>query len=156
MLPSAITTLFRGSAAPLEHPQLRPLPYAQDFGPGFYCTESRDEARRRALCFNSGCISVYRFQPSADLRVLRFDSITSDWLGFIAACRASLHHDYDIVEGPMIDASIAYFVHAALAGDLPRSVVLALAATRHPAHQISFHSEKALAALTFLSCEPVT
>lgn len=156
MLSSAFTTLYRGSAAPLEHPQLRLLPYAQDFGPGFYCTASRDEARRRALCFDSSCISTYRFQTSADLRILRFDSITSGWLDFIAACRAGHHHDYDIVEGPMIDASIAYFVNAALAGDLPRSVVLALAATRHPARQVSFHTEKALATLTFLSCEPVT
>lgn len=35
------------------------------------------------------------------LSVLKFDSMTDEWLDFIAWCRSGKTHQYDIVEGPM-------------------------------------------------------
>ena len=74
---------------------------------------------------------------------------------FIAQCRSGHHHNYDIVEGPMADDSIWNFVNGYLAGDIPQSVFLEFARFRHPTHQVSFHTPRALACLTFLRCEEV-
>ncbi|ERI65785.1 hypothetical protein HMPREF1548_06392 [Clostridium sp. KLE 1755] len=38
--------------------------------------------------------------------VLKFESMTDEWLDFIAACRKGEMHRYDIVEGPMANDTI--------------------------------------------------
>ena len=67
----------------------------------------------------------------------------------IVACRSGIPHNYDIVEGPMADDTIFNYVQSYTDGEISRAAFWELARFKHPTHQISFHTARALAALTF-------
>ena len=67
----------------------------------------------------------------------------------IVACRSGVPHNYDIVEGPMADDTIFNYVQSYTDGEISRAAFWELARFKHPTHQISFHTARALAALTF-------
>ena len=67
----------------------------------------------------------------------------------MVACRTGATHAYDVVEGPMADDTIFNYVQSFLDGEISRAAFWALAKFKYPMHQISFHTEKALAALRF-------
>ena len=83
------------------------------------------------------------------------DGQTAGWLDFIGKCRAGYIHDYDIVEGPMADDTVWNFVNDFLNGDISREVFWAYAKFKHPTHQISFHSIRALGCLRFERSENI-
>lgn len=72
-----------------------------------------------------------------------------EWLDFIAACRNGLIHDYDIVEGPLADDTVWNYVNDFLAWEITRNIFWELAKFKFPAHQMSFHTLKALDCLKF-------
>ena len=80
---------------------------------------------------------------------LKFDEMSDEWLDFIAQCRDGQIHDYDIVEGPMADDTIWNFVNEYLNGNISREVFWEYAKFKHPTHQMSFHTLKALNCLKF-------
>ena len=84
-----------------------------------------------------------------ELNIKKFEKMTDEWLDFIADCRAGKVHEYDIVEGPMADDTIWNFVNDFLNGNISRSVFWEYAKFKHPTHQISFHSLRALECLEF-------
>ena len=148
--------LYHGSSVPVEHPEIRKSVYTKDFSWGFYCTKSIVQAKRWAIRnTGKGCLNIYRYQMEDTLHLLQFDEVNASWLDFIAQCRSGHHHNYDIVEGPMADDSIWNFVNGYLAGDIPQSVFLEFARFRHPTHQVSFHTHRALDCLTILRCAEV-
>lgn len=122
--------LYHGSRQIVECPEIRITRFHKDFYYGFYCTMSREQAKRWAVRYNNvGVINEYMYNPDETLKILRFSEMTEEWLDFIVSCRLGKSHTYDIVEGPM-------------------------AKFKRPTHQISFHTEKALSTLTFLKgCE---
>ena len=76
--------------------------------------------------------------------------LTNEWLDFIVACRSGKSHAYDIVEGPMADDTIFNYVQNYIDGTISREAFWALAKFKHPTHQISFHTERALQTLRFV------
>jgi hypothetical protein len=64
-------------------------------------------------------------------------------------------HNYDIVEGPMADDTIFNYVQNFSDGKISREAFWSLAKFKHPTHQISFHTEKALKTLSFISASEV-
>lgn len=143
-------TLFHGSRIEVEYPEIRVQKYHKDFFWGFYCTVMEEQAARWAVRFGkAGVVNVYSFDDGAELSVKRFPEMTDEWLDFIAACRNGTPHSYDVVEGPMSDDTIFNYVQSFLDGEISRAAFWELAKFKHPTHQISFHSAKALAALKF-------
>lgn len=142
-------TLYHGSRVVVKQPEIRIQRFHKDFYWGFYCTELEKQAVRWATRYGSGIVNVYRFQETEQLRVKRFETMDDQWLDFIAACRSGRSHDYDIVEGPMADDTIFNYVQSYLDGEISREAFWALAKFKYPTHQISFHTARALAALTF-------
>ena len=41
-----------------------------------------------------------------NLKILKFDNMTEEWLDFVIDRRKGIEHEYDIVEGPMADDTI--------------------------------------------------
>lgn len=148
-------TLFHGSGVTVESPEVRVYGYAKDFGFGFYCTKSYKQAVRWAQRHKNSrkgevpTVNLYTYVPNGNLRCKVFEQMSDDWLDFIAACRNGESHDYDIVEGPMADDEVWDYVEDFLNGTITREAFWALAAFKQPTHQISFHTEAALACLTF-------
>ena len=142
--------LYHASKEIVRYPEIRKAKYTKDFSWGFYCTNNMEQAIRWA---NRGMgepiINYYEYKPNKNLNILKFSEISDEWLDFIAACRNGAPHPYDIVEGPMADDEVWDYVEDFLSGTITREAFWALAAFKHPTHQISFHTEAALQCLTF-------
>ena len=78
-----------------------------------------------------------------------YDSGALSWK-FIAACRAGEIHGYDIVEGPMADDTIWNYVNDFVAGIISRQAFWELAKFKHPTHQLSFHTLRAIDCLRYV------
>ena len=148
--------LYHGSGTVVEFPEVRKTKYTKDFSWGFYCTKSYEQAFRWAeRRHEEGIVNIYSYIPNGELKVLSFMEMTDEWLDFIAECRAGKIHDYDIVEGPMADDTIWNFVNEYLNGNISREVFWEYAKFKHPTHQMSFHSLKALDCLKFERSERI-
>ena len=143
--------VYHGSSQIVETPEIRIAKYNKDFYFGFYCTIMRQQAQRWATRFGTkGYINIYEYVPNDDLRMLKFEKMTEEWLDFIVACRSGKVHDYDIVEGPMADDTIYNYVQGFIDGKFSRAAFWELAKFKYPTHQISFHTVRALTTLKFL------
>lgn len=148
--------LYHGSDEIVEFPEIRKSKYVKNFSWGFYCTNNYDQAFRWAKKNrNKGIVNIYSFQPSENLKVKRFKEMTDEWLDFIAQCRLGAVHDYDIVEGPMADDTVWNYVNDFLNQEISRTAFWEIAKFKHPTHQISFHTLRALNCLKFEGSEIV-
>ncbi len=143
--------LYHGSKEIVRVPEIRIPKYNKDFYIGFYCTLYADQAVRWATRFNgTGYLNEYEYTPNDSLKVKKFSGMSEEWLDFIVDCRLGKSHDFDIVEGPMANDTIFNYVQNFVDGKISREAFWALAKFKHPTHQISFHTMKALETLTFL------
>lgn len=143
--------LYHGSNVLVEFPEIRTARYHKDFYYGFYCTLYQEQARRWAVRFTGhGVISEFRYVPDPSLKTKIFSGMTEEWLDFIVACRLGKAHGYDIVEGPMANDTIFNYVQNFADGKITRAAFWELAKFKRPTHQISFHTARALGALTFV------
>ena len=148
--------LYHGSREIVGFPEIRIQKYNKDFYFGFYCTTYEEQAKRWATRFlGKGYVNRYIYTPNPQLKVKIFPEMTEEWLDFIAACRLGKQHDYDIVEGPMADDTIFNYVQNFVDGKISREAFWSLAKFKKPTHQISFHTARALATLTFDGWEAV-
>ena len=110
-----------------------------------------EQAVRWATRFDGvGYLNEYLYTPNERLKVKRFPEMTEEWLDFIVQCRLGNPHDYDIVEGPMANDTIFNYVQNFVDGKISREAFWALAKFKHPTHQISFHTARALTTLSFV------
>ena len=143
--------LYHGSRQTVEFPEIRIAKYHKDFYFGFYCTLLSEQAKRWAIRYTGkGILNEYRYTPNPSLHMLVFPEMTEEWLDFIVACRLGNSHPYDIVEGPMANDTIFNYVQNFVDGQISRAAFWELAKFKHPTHQISFHTARALATLEFL------
>ena len=146
-------TLYYGYATPITEPKIIQTPYTKDFGQGFYCTCDFTQAARWAIVgHRDGAVNVYEYTEPTLLKIKKFPEMSDEWLDFIAAGRAGKSHNYDIVEGPMVDDTIWSYVNDFLDGDISREAFWALAKNKRPVRQVSFHTTKSLESLTFVKC----
>ena len=142
--------IYHGSIDIVKYPEIRVTKYNKDFYFGFYCTLYREQAERWATRFGDGYVNVYEYTENPNLRVLKFEEMTEEWLDFIAVCRNGTPHSYDIVEGPMADDQIFNYVQDFIDEKISREQFWSLAKFKKPTHQISFHTIEALKTLEFL------
>lgn len=148
--------VYHGSSQIVETPEIRIAKFNKDFYFGFYCTVMKEQAKRWAVRYGeSGYISIYEYVPNDNLKTLKFEKMTEEWLDFIVDCRTGKAHAYDIVEGPMADDTIYNYVQGFIDGKYSRAAFWELAKFKYPTHQISFHTARALATLKFLEGVPV-
>ena len=143
--------IFHGSKEIIKKPEVRKSKYNKDFYFGFYCTLYKEQALRWAVRMDGkGIINEYEYHTNSNLKILKFDEMTEEWLDFIAACRNGAKHNYDIVEGPMADDQIYNYIQNFIDGTISREAFWNLAKFKKPTHQISFHTAEALKTLTFI------
>ena len=148
--------VYHGGSQIVETPEIRITRFNKDFYFGFYCTIMRKQAERWATRYGKmGYVNLHEYCPDERLKMLKFDKMTEEWLDFIAACRIGKAHDYDIVEGPMADDTIFNYVQGFIDGKYSRTAFWELAKFKHPTHQISFHTARALTTLKFMEGIPV-
>ena len=86
--------LYHGSIAVIEKPVFGKGNPGNDFGPGFYCTESENLAKEWACAFGySGYANSYTLDVSG-LRILRIEEMSvMEWLSVLLENRAVTIHD---------------------------------------------------------------
>lgn len=150
--------LYHGSLEIVTEPVVRATKFYKDFGWGFYCTDVKKQAYKWVIrrISEKGVVNFYSYVENTDLKILKFEGLTDEWLDFIASCRAGNQHDYDIVEGAMADDVIWDWVSDFLDGTVSRTAFWELVKFRHPTHQISFHTPRALQCLKYTGYEFIT
>ena len=145
----AKTLIYHGSYTEIQNPKIIVGRHTKDFGFGFYCTVIREQAERWAKRFNTPVINVYSVLFDTSLDILEFETMTDEWLDFIANRRSGTPHKYDIVIGAMADDQIYNYIADYLDGVLSRDQFWSLAKFKYPTHQIAFCSQCALQCLHF-------
>ena len=143
-------TLYHGSKDIVEYPEIRKARFNKDFYFGFYCTNIEKQAERWATRYGEkGYINRYEYTENTELKILRFEKMTEEWLDFIISCRSGQAHQYDIVEGPMADDQIWNYVEEFMNGHISRNAFWELVKFNYPTHQIVFCNQQALACIRF-------
>lgn len=144
-------TVYHGSNQIVSEPKILTQGFYKDFGYGFYCTNIQKQAERWALTKNKKhIVNVYEYTSNDELKNLKFEKMTDEWLDFIAACRNGVEHTYDIVEGPMADDQVWDYVEDFLNGTISREAFWELVKFKYPTHQILFSSNPSLSTLNFI------
>lgn len=141
----------------MEKPVVKQGKFTKDFGNGFYCTEIKEQAVRWAMKFNTPIVSSYDYSENNEnnLNILRFNTMSEEWLDFIVNYRNGKIHNYDIVIGAMADDQIYNYINDYVRGIIPREAFWLLVKFKYPTHQIVFCTEKALKCISFLNSEEV-
>ena len=147
--------VYHGGYCEITKPEIRKGKYTKDFGDGFYCTQLEEQAKRWSSKYKTPVITSFKYTQTQAAAILKFDSMTEEWLDFIAACRAGTPHNHDIIIGAMANDQVYNFINDFIDGIISREAFWALAKFKHPTHQIAFCTEKALSSLRFLSSKEV-
>ena len=147
--------IFHGSYTVVEQPKIVKGRFTKDFGEGFYCTELKRQAVKWAQRYDTPVLNVYEYVENKTLNILKFDSLTDEWLDFIVACRNGVTHGYDIVVGAMANDQVYNYVSDFINGVLTREQFWVLAKFKYPTQQINFCSTEALKCITFKTAEEV-
>jgi len=134
-----------------------------DFGDGFYLTEIREQAeawaRRKYKSLRKyypnakAIVNVYELDRERvinDFKYKFFPTTTDEWLDFIKDCRNNEEHYFDIVEGPMADDQIYFFVNDYLTGRITREQFWEKALFNKYTHQVMIRND-ALRCLKFIN-----
>lgn len=142
--------IFHGSGMIVEKPEVLISGYYKDFGYGFYCTNIEKQAKRWALTKRPGhIVNLYNYNEKSSLNILKFDSMTDEWLEFVVNCRRGISHSYDIVEGPMADDTIWDYIEDYIDGIITKEAFWVLVKFKYPTHQIVFCNDKSLECLEY-------
>lgn len=148
--------LYHGSFLEIAKPDLVHSRPNVDFGRGFYVTPLYEQAAKWCGKFKhrgkDGIISRYEYDESreAELKTLKFDSYSGEWLDFILNCRSGKDlTDYDLVVGGVANDKVFNTVELFFDGLIDKTEAISRLRYEKPNLQICFRTEKALSLLRF-------
>lgn len=154
--------LYHGSYLEIPQPDLAHSRANVDFGPGFYVTPIYEQAEKWCGRFRrrgkDGVVSRYRFEDGweAQLKVLKFDAYTEEWLDFILSCRTGKDTtDFDLVVGGVANDRVFNTVELFFDGLIDKTEAIHRLRYEKPNLQLCFRTEKALTLLAFEGSERV-
>lgn len=154
--------LYHGSYLEIPQPDLAHSRANVDFGPGFYVAPIYEQAEKWCGRFRrrgkDGVVSRYRFEDGreAQLKVLKFDAYTEEWLDFILSCRTGKDTtDFDLVVGGVANDRVFNTVELFFDGLIDKTEAIRRLRYEKPNLQLCFRTEKALALLAFEGSERV-
>ena len=152
--------LFHGSTVTVKRPNIQKGRKATDFGKGFYTTTNFEQAKKWCNRFKrrgkEGIVSRYTFDEESckDLKVLKFETYSEDWLDFILNCRSGQDGtDYDLVVGGVANDQVFNTVELYFDGFIDKAEAIKRLQYEKPNLQIAFQTIKALSYLKFEGSE---
>jgi hypothetical protein len=151
--------LYHGTNIEIGCIDLAKCPPDRDFGQGFYTTNIKHHAERRAqetVRRFKGLVTVIEFDFDFDeiisanptLRVKRFSTVNEEWARFVMSNRLRKEndpgHEYDIVEGPVANDKMFRQFQLFLTNRIQLSEFIKSLTFREATHQIAFCSEAAI------------
>ena len=154
--------LYHGGAVEVSNPDLEHSRRAVDFGPGFYVTPIFEQAKRwsekRKRRMGTAVVSRYEFDESAavNLKMLRFESYSEEWLDFVVKCRALQDDsDWDIVSGGVANDKVFDTLEAFFDGFATKAQTINRLRMETPNLQLCFRTLVALQTLRFVGSEQI-
>ena len=145
---------------PVDAPDLKHSRTKLDFGIAFYTTPLHEQALKWCNRFNKPgqdrFVSLYEFDESAfsDLKILRFDEYSEEWLDFIVRCRKGEDiSDWDLVIGSVANDRVFNTVELFLDGLIDKTNAIGRLKFEKPNLQIAFRTPRSLLYLHFLESE---
>ena len=152
--------LYHGSYVEVVKPDLVYSRSNVDFGCGFYVTPLREQAVKWCGKFNrrgrERIISSYVYDVCREneLKILKFDSYSEEWLDFILNCRREKDTtDYDLIVGGVANDRVFNTVELFFDGLIDKTEAINRLRYEKPNLQICFRTEKALSLLHFEGSE---
>ena len=147
--------LYHGSKNIVESPEIRVTKYNKDFYFGFYCTNIEKQAERWATRYGEkGYINRYEYTENTELKILKFEKMTEEWLDFILNCRSGQDGtDYDLVVGGVANDKVFNTVELYFDGFIDKAEAIKRLQYEKPNLQIAFRTTKALSYLKFEGSE---
>ncbi|MDR0874243.1 MAG: DUF3990 domain-containing protein [Prevotellaceae bacterium] len=153
--------VYHGSYTPIEDIDLSKCQLNKDFGQGFYVTKYRAQAESWAEISgknhdNEGFVTEFTYYDTAFTenlyKVKHFEAYNDEWLDFVIMNRNPFSpnpaHDYDIVEGPVVDDKVQRRITRYLDGEMTREEFFRqLTKYPEPTHQICFCTQRSLLVL---------
>ena len=143
--------LYHGSYLEITKPDLNHSRSNVDFGRGFYVTPLYEQAAKWCGKFKrrgkDGIISRYTFDENMEkeLKTLKFNSYSEDWLNFILNCRSEKDlTDYDLVIGGVANDKVFNTVELYLDNLIDKKEAIRRLRYEKPNLQICFRTQKAL------------
>lgn len=154
--------LYHGSFLEIKNPDLVHSRPTVDFGRGFYVTPLYEQAAKWCSKFKrrgkSGIVSSYVYDEGREneLKTLKFDSYSEEWLDFILNCRRGKDStDYDLVTGGIANDKVFNTVELFFDGLIDKMEAINRLRYEKPNLQICFRTEKALSLLQFEGSEVI-
>ena len=154
--------LYHGSFLEIAQPDLAHSRSNVDLGRGFYVTPLYEQAAKWCEKFKrrgkDGIISKYKYdeRKEAELKVLKFDAYSEEWLDFILNCRIGKDvTDYDLVLGGVANDKMFNTVELFFDELIDKAEAINRLRYEKPNLQICFRTEKALSLLHFEGSERV-
>ncbi len=154
--------LYHGSFVEINKPDLAHSRSNVDFGCGFYTTPLYEQAEKWCGKFKrrgkDGIISRYAYDESreTELKTVKFDSYSEEWLDFILNCRSGKDAtDYDLVVGGVADDKVFNTVELFFDGLIDKKEAINRLRYEKPNLQICFRTEAALSLLHFEGSEKI-
>lgn len=163
----SVNKLYHGGPEYVPYPKAIINEYTKDFGWGFYCTNLKEQAEKWAVKKGKkegfiGKVSVYDWNPGVlntlnvrDFAKVETEDEVREWLDFVILCRNGIHHDYDLVAGPLADDQIWKPIREYLINPtrINYAKLLRAAPFKYHTQQIVFCTKTALNCLTLLEDE---
>ena len=154
--------LYHGSFLEIKKPDLVHSRSNVDFGRGFYVTPLREQAEKWCGKYKrrgkQGIISRYEYDENLEneLKILKFDSYSEEWLDFILNCRnGNDSTNYDLVIGGVANDKVFNTVELFFDGLIDKMEAINRLKYEKPNLQICFRTEKALSLLHFEGSETI-
>lgn len=154
--------LYHGSTQEIAMPDLVHSRDNVDFGRGFYTTPIYEQAAKWCERFKrrgrEGIISQYDYDDAREpeLRVLRFDTYSEEWLDFVLRCRSRQDHtDYDLVIGGVANDKVFNTVELFYDGLIDKVEAIRRLRYEQPNLQICFRTDRALEHLHYIGSEQI-
>ena len=154
--------LYHGSFVEINKPDLVHSRSNVDFGCGFYTTPLYEQAEKWCGKFKrrgkDGIISRYAYDEGreTELKTVKFDSYSEEWLDFILNCRSGKDAtDYDLVVGGVADDKVFNTVELFFDGLIDKKEAINRLQYEKPNLQICFRTEAALSLLYFEGSEKI-
>jgi len=155
--------LYNGSNNVVNEPKILTPDRRLDFGTGFYLTSSYEQAQKRAKLTTERrkegepTVNVYDFNESnlSNLKVLRFEGATKDWLTFVSNNRnvPDFKNDYDVVIGPVANDRTMPVLRLFFLGIYDEEETIKRLLTQKLRDQYTFKTEKAVKILKFMEAK---
>ena len=149
--------VYHGGSAMIANPDLEHSRKAVDFGAGFYVTQIESQAiswaEKRKRKTGIAVVSSYEFDEMAvdDLKILRFESYSVEWLDFIVACRSLKDlSDWYIVIGGVANDKVFDTLELFFDGLADKEQTIDRLRMEKPNMQMCFRTARALERLKFL------